>query len=299
MKHRHPSQLDAGHSREALDHTVEVLGRDRHDEAAERFRKQRPLYRQCGEVGGRIQIDLEAEPPGHGPASQRHPESPQHQSGRGTQQPLALRGLQSAVEGKRPLHLQPRHAGADPGLGLPERRSPAIALTQPAIEFAAAFKRRRVVALAAILVAVTSGMAGPLEPPPGPVTATGRFGPRIDVATLAGDATATRVISQAGSYYMSGNLTGEAGKTGIRIDVNGVTLDLGGDNSLIINSVAAFNGGDGISAKSGVSILDNVATDNTGAGIRCGFECLVRGNTAQFNGLNISAPASTIIENHP
>jgi hypothetical protein len=247
-----------------------------------------------------------------------------------------------------------------------------------------AYCRKMVLVLGVVLIATTSGMAGSLEPPAGPVTSTGRFGPRIDVATLPGDGTATRVISQSGSYYMSGNLTGQAGKSGIRFDAGGVTLDLSGytltgvpgslaglelggsdviaisngmvvswggsgihgssadsvtirdvksflnagwgmdlfncpvvtiigctasrnngpggisvgDTSLVSQSVAGYNSGEGIHANTASSILDSVVTDNGSSGISCGSECLVRGNTARFNAVNIDAPGSTIIENH-
>lgn len=51
---------------------------------------------------------------------------------------------------------------------------------------------------------------------------------RTDVATLPGDATAIRVITQPGSYYLTGDVVGVAGKGGIRIEANNVTLDLNG-----------------------------------------------------------------------
>ena len=51
--------------------------------------------------------------------------------------------------------------------------------------------------------------------------------PRIDVATLAGNSTAHYVINQAGSYYLSENLS-VTNTTGILINAIGVTLDLNG-----------------------------------------------------------------------
>lgn len=50
---------------------------------------------------------------------------------------------------------------------------------------------------------------------------------RIDLATVAGNATYEHVISQPGSYYLSGNLD-VATANGISIDSEGVTLDLNG-----------------------------------------------------------------------
>lgn len=76
--------------------------------------------------------------------------------------------------------------------------------------------------------------AGPLNPPAGPVTPTYKtladIEPRIAIsqATTPGDATATFRITQPGSYYLTGNLIGQANKNGIRIESYGVTIDLGG-----------------------------------------------------------------------
>lgn len=95
---------------------------------------------------------------------------------------------------------------------------------------------RRVLLGAAGLVGVaaiaSAARGGPLSPPPGPVTSTGKpldqLEPRIDVLTLAGNAAAMHVISQPGSYYLSANLNVPAGKSGILITVSNVTLDLKG-----------------------------------------------------------------------
>lgn len=51
---------------------------------------------------------------------------------------------------------------------------------------------------------------------------------RIDVATLPPDGSSQYVISTPGSYYLSGNLTGENGKNCISIEADDVTLDLNG-----------------------------------------------------------------------
>lgn len=76
--------------------------------------------------------------------------------------------------------------------------------------------------------------AGDLNPPGGPVLPTMKtlqeVEPRVPIGPLTtpGDATATFVITQPGSYYLTGNLTGENLKTGIRIDAANVSLDLRG-----------------------------------------------------------------------
>jgi len=76
--------------------------------------------------------------------------------------------------------------------------------------------------------------AGPLSPPGGPVASTYKtltdVEPRIPIsaATTPGDASATFRISQPGSYYLTGNVNAQSGKSGIAVDAQGVTLDLRG-----------------------------------------------------------------------
>ena len=76
--------------------------------------------------------------------------------------------------------------------------------------------------------------AGPLNPPAGPVAATGKtlgeVEPRIAVtaANTPGDADSVFRITQPGSYYLTGNVAGVAGSHGIQIETEGVTLDLNG-----------------------------------------------------------------------
>lgn len=50
----------------------------------------------------------------------------------------------------------------------------------------------------------------------------------VNSTNTPGDATASFVISQPGSYCLANNITGESGKSGIRIDADSVTLDLEG-----------------------------------------------------------------------
>ncbi len=86
--------------------------------------------------------------------------------------------------------------------------------------------------------------AGPLNPPAGPIAPTGKTvqeiydkvartdvgfaEPRIPVQSLPGSATALHVISQPGSYYLTGNIEGVPGKRGIEIAADGVTVDCSG-----------------------------------------------------------------------
>ena len=90
-----------------------------------------------------------------------------------------------------------------------------------------------------VLVAATLGgviwvSAGDLNPPAGPVTPTMKtlteVEPRIAINAVntPGDAFSTFKITQPGSYYLTGNVTGAAGTSGIRVASGQVTLDLNG-----------------------------------------------------------------------
>ncbi len=77
-------------------------------------------------------------------------------------------------------------------------------------------------------------LAGPLDPPAGPLTPTYKtlteVEPRtaLSQANTPGDADSIFRITQPGSYYLTGNLAGVAGKSGIEIAASNVTIDLGG-----------------------------------------------------------------------
>lgn len=91
---------------------------------------------------------------------------------------------------------------------------------------------RNLLAIAALFGAASLALAGPLTPPIGPVTSTGKtttqIEPRVDVATLAGSATAVHIISQPGSYYLTANINVPSGKHGVIISCSNVSLDLNG-----------------------------------------------------------------------
>ncbi len=86
------------------------------------------------------------------------------------------------------------------------------------------------------VIFATSGLlfAGPLTPPPGAIVGTHKtlteVEPRIAInaTNTPGNATALFRITQPGSYYLAGNVTGVAGRHGIEIVASGVTLDLNG-----------------------------------------------------------------------
>lgn len=162
-------------------------------------------------------------------------------------------------------------------------------------------------------------LAGPLDPPAGPVAPTYKtltqVEPRIDISSLPGDAAAVHVISQPGSYYLTGNLDPVAGKSGISIQASPVVVDLNGftvssgetgieavvqsyGTVTIRNGAVVDNPADGINATaSTVSVLiDSVhARGNGQAGIRAQNAVITRCN-ASYNGESgISVEASSVV----
>lgn len=88
--------------------------------------------------------------------------------------------------------------------------------------------------VSAVFVSVSLAIAGPLTPPVGPVVATGKTVSEIEPRTIInavntpGDANALFRITAPGSYYLTGPITGVAGKNGIVIAASNVTIDLCG-----------------------------------------------------------------------
>ena len=87
---------------------------------------------------------------------------------------------------------------------------------------------RRTALIALALTAVAGGivLAGPLNPSAGPITPTfktlSEVEPRTAISSLP------FVINTAGSYYLTGNLSGAIGQDGITVNADDVTIDLNG-----------------------------------------------------------------------
>ncbi len=174
--------------------------------------------------------------------------------------------------------------------------------------------------------------AGELAPPPGPVEPTGRFGPRIEInqANTPGDNDLTPSlykITEPGSYYLGGNVSGAANKHGIEIAADGVTIDLMGFEmrgflpppplagasldgimaSVPVANVHIYNGslqtwgGSGIDLLSAEnSSLRNIrASNNSDGGLRVGNGGVVIGCSARDNGgIGIAASVSSTVSNN-
>jgi len=184
--------------------------------------------------------------------------------------------------------------------------------------------------LAIVSAALTStALAGPLDPPAGPVSPTAKtlqvVEPRIPIGpdTTPGDDDSLFRITEGGSYYLTENVIGEADKAGIEVAANNITIDLNGfaligifgtldgigtdpDEAISYFSITIRNGtvrnwrghGIGGSRLSGTLVADIHAQDNSDNGIEVNprsiiDRCIVEGNNA--NGIKV--PSMCIVQN--
>lgn len=93
---------------------------------------------------------------------------------------------------------------------------------------------RAITATLAVAIFAGAAIAGPLNPPPGPIQSTmkslAEVEPRIAINSIntPGDQYAMFRITQPGSYYLTSDIVGEAGKGGIWISNGNVKIDLNG-----------------------------------------------------------------------
>ncbi|MEZ6212080.1 MAG: right-handed parallel beta-helix repeat-containing protein [Phycisphaerales bacterium] len=171
--------------------------------------------------------------------------------------------------------------------------------------------RRATVAAAAVIGLGFFAIAGDLNPPAGPVAPTMKtldeVEPRtaINLTNTPGDADSVYRITASGSYYLTGNITGQAGKSGIEIATSGVSIDLNGfaligvPGSVVgvvtvgtgLRDIAVRNGAarewgtTGVFLTSANSIVSHVtASNNNLGGIAIGATGLVESCGAYFNG---------------
>jgi len=183
---------------------------------------------------------------------------------------------------------------------------------------------RTIGSMVASVVWMGAVCAGPITPPPGPVSSTPGPEPRIAInaTNTPGAGNSLYRITQPGSYYLTGNVTGVVGKHGIEINASGVTLDLNGfdvvgvaamgvfdgvtTDGIVVNNVEVKNGsvrnwGDkGVDFSSGTSrtiTVTNVrAAGNAATGIAVGEASIVSGCTSSSNGgTGITASTGSVI----
>lgn len=170
-------------------------------------------------------------------------------------------------------------------------------------------RRTSITLLSALTLAATAGLlvAGPLNPPGGPVTGTYKtlteVEPRIaiNLANTPGDADSLFKITQPGSYYLTGNIQGVVGKHGIEIAASGVTIDLNGFDLVGVTGMGAFDGVALTAFGSLNIVVRNGSIRGWGdAGIdlatSSGINCRVEGVLASRNvGHGIAAGISTVV----
>jgi hypothetical protein len=163
---------------------------------------------------------------------------------------------------------------------------------------------RLTILLAAAGLASTS-LAGPLDPPAGPVGSTMKtlveVEPRtaITAANTPGNAIAMFVISQPGSYYLTGNISADAGKACILVATTHATIDLNGfalgtlADGIVIATDCTFTIKNGVitgGAGSGIKSLTDQATGTiedvtvqwfSGSGFALGTGATIRRCTAR------------------
>lgn len=164
---------------------------------------------------------------------------------------------------------------------------------------------------------------GPLNPPSGAVVSTNKtlaeVEPRIAInsTNTPGDTNSSFRITQPGSYYLTGNITGESGKYGIEISSTGVTIDLNGfelrgvpgsfdgisnvgfsiERTSVRNGTVREWGGSGIRLNSNSfsgSLESIIATQNGNTGIAVGNAYTVSRCSSYLNtGDGFSTPTTT------
>jgi parallel beta-helix repeat protein len=155
----------------------------------------------------------------------------------------------------------------------------------------------------ALLALAGAALAGPLNPPAGPVTSTYKTLTEVEPRTPISSLPFT--ITQPGSYYLTANLTGTSGQNGINVNTSGVTIDLGGftltgvpgslngisipsgSTTVVRNGSVAAWGANGVLSyyRPGCRIENITASGNGAVGIYAGSRTTVSGCVAESNGI--------------
>ena len=147
----------------------------------------------------------------------------------------------------------------------------------------------RVSSTCAIAALTPVVLAGPLDPPPGPVSPTMKTLDQVEsripitLETTPGDDDSYFKITEPGSHYVTGSLTVDEAKTIIEVSAGSVTIDLGGH-------VLDGDGSCGIKARGNTSyFVGNLSADDLSNGIEIeGTENVVVHNVAMGNLFDIS-----------
>lgn len=146
-------------------------------------------------------------------------------------------------------------------------------------------------------------LGGEIDPPAGPITPTMKplsdIEPRVAVNPIntPGDDDSVFKITQPGSYYLTNNVLGAAGKAGVEIASNDVTLDL---NGLTLRGVAgSLAGVRAPQTSTGITLRNGVVRGWGGFGIELynTSGCNVKDITAIDNAGGIYAGEGAVIAN--
>ena len=167
---------------------------------------------------------------------------------------------------------------------------------------AGSFDRRLLLGAAGLAaLAANRAVGGPLTPPAGAVTPSGKTlletEPRtaINAVNTPGDATSVYRITTPGSYYLTSNIVAPAVKSGIKVSVGGVTIDLCGFEVLGLGITGGadgtINGVNVTSSVTGVRIFNGTVRNWSGPGVRLGLSGLLEDVRFVSCGLSTFQPA--------
>ncbi|MCH9035557.1 MAG: hypothetical protein IID42_13820, partial [Planctomycetes bacterium] len=165
-------------------------------------------------------------------------------------------------------------------------------------------------------------LAGDINPPPGPIGPTMKtlveVEPRVAVQSLPGSATALHVISEPGSYYLTGNITGVAGKHGIEVASDIISIDLNGFSLIgspeALSAVAVLEAHHSLTVKNGsiiawpvwaiggigtahASLMSNLIIKSFSGGITVGAKSIITKCSIDTVGGGIVVGEGSIVQN--
>jgi parallel beta-helix repeat protein len=138
-------------------------------------------------------------------------------------------------------------------------------------------KFRRMITMGTVALSLAAATAllshaGPINPPTGPVAPTmktlNQVEPRIPIGPESVSRNGVLVISQSGSYFLTGNITANTGLNGIEIQTDNVSIDLRG--YAVIGGAGSLDGITLTQAGLNVTVFNGIVRNFTGVGVNLG-----------------------------